>query len=563
MLVPYVNSMSSMKIIYATDIHEAYKTVQNLLRMTDADLYILAGDLLYSAFSSWDMAARFTDVQQSIFSWGASRGIAGRRYDIARHILENPATTADERALAQRFLDMTDLARRTMLGKYERFARIFRASGKTAIITIPGNYDMDLAHTALQPWDLHKKSISLQGLRISGYGGAPVFTPGIPDDLRVSFSEQLHDGRLTSEPYAFFMREKPDMILLHHPPYGYLDTLSTYGSIGSIGIRDFIDQSEVSLVLSGHMHGDWGAVFRHGKVFINPSNFGRVVEINRIKRGGYFAEFYVAGKAFTGGMLRQIEGNRIVDVEQCVLTGGKFRLLVMDLKRYRYLSNIKKRQKHIRAIRLFNRLRGFFQKYETAATRTRIAVMEQLAQALEDEGHAVAFHLLGSLNFGMAEDTSDIDIVVYFRDEQLAVPDDVAYPVPDYVTAKLEELKARGLGLSICDCLNLARIEEAIRREDTASLLLQRFIFYYTTCRCVHAKFIKEVENMLMHKQAFRFKMENELQQVFRMMISSFRHAFSFKKYQMRLQEKGMTVPPYIEELIWEYLEYRDEKGGT
>jgi hypothetical protein len=80
------------------------------------------------------------------------------------------------------------------------------------------------------------------------------------------------------------------------------------------------------------------------------------------------------------------------------------------------------------------------------------------------------------------------------------------------------------------------------------------------TCRCVNAEPIKEVENLLTNMQPFRFEVEGELTEVFRMMISSFRHSFSFKKYQMRLHEKGLTVPPYIEEKIWEYLEYREEK---
>ena len=54
------------------------------------------------------------------------------------------------------------------------------------------------------------------------------------------------------------------------------------------------------MVLSGHMHEDWGAMFRDGKVFINPSNFGRFVEIKRIKRGGYFAEFFIEEKGVQG-----------------------------------------------------------------------------------------------------------------------------------------------------------------------------------------------------------------------------------------------------------------------
>ena len=66
-----------MKIIFASDIHEAYTNLSRLFRDTDADLYIIAADLIYCAFSSWEKAARFTEMQQQIFSLGISRGIHG------------------------------------------------------------------------------------------------------------------------------------------------------------------------------------------------------------------------------------------------------------------------------------------------------------------------------------------------------------------------------------------------------------------------------------------------------------------------------------------------------
>ncbi len=549
-----------MKIIYASDIHEAYGTLGKLFRETEADLYIIAGDLLYNAFGSLEQATRFTELQQFMRSWCLSRAIGCGHGAAAREIIASPSAQDSERQAAQEFLRMTDIARRTMLRKYARLADIFSASGKPCIITIPGNYDMDLSLTALSPWDLHRKSMALGGVKISGYGGAPVFTPGIPEDLQVKFREEPGGNPHSSEPYCFFSREQPDIIVVHHPAYGYLDRLASYGSIGSIGMRDFVDHGSVRVVLSGHMHEDWGALFRDGRVFINPSNFGRFVEIQRVKRGGHFVEFFIEGKEFRGGMLRQLEAGKIYDVEQCVLRGGKFRLQVADLKRYRSLANIRKREKHIRAIRLFNRLRGFFQKYETQESRKRVEALVQLCEALEREGHEVAFHLLGSLNFGMAEETSDVDAVLYFRDDALRAPDDVSCPAPDYVQEKIEALKAGGVVVSICDCLNFAGIEEAIRREDVESLQLQRFIFYDSTCRCVNSRMIREVEHLFAKNDWLRAVVEQELAQYFRMLISSFRHAYSFKKYQERLRDKGMTVPPYIEELIWQYLQ-RTEKG--
>jgi Icc-related predicted phosphoesterase len=550
-----------MKIIFASDIHEAYTNLSRLFRNTDADLYIIAGDLIYCAFSSWEKAARFTEQQQQIFSLGIRYGIKGTREDIAQALITHLPASDQDKTLADDYLKMAAESRRTMLKKYERMARIFSSSGKPRIITLPGNYDMDLAHTALAPWDLHRKSLLLNGIKISGYGGAPVFTPGIPENLQVKFNERLDNATLYSEPYQFFQQEAPDVMLVHHPAYGYLDRLAVYGSIGSIGLRDFVDQSNVRIILSGHMHEDWGAIFKQGKIFINPSNFGRVIEIKRIKRGGYFLEIQMEGKEFIGGTQRQIEGGAVFDIEKSILRNGKFRLQVIDLKRYRYLSNITRREKHIRAIRIFNRLRGFFQKYETPASSSRIEELLKITESLDTAGHEVAFHLLGSLNFGMAEETSDLDAVLYFRDQQLKAADDVSHPVPDYVQEQLAALKAQGLVVSICDCLNLAGIEQAIRREDVESLLLQRFIFYASTCRCINGRVIREVEHMLATRDWIRVKVEQELEQYFRMLISSFRHAYSFRKYQERLREKGMTVPPYIEELIWQYLQRTEKKS--
>jgi len=79
-----------VKIIFASDIHESFINLKKLFRMTQADLYIIAGDLLYSAFPSWELAARFTELQQRAYSWGLSHGLTGARFDMAREMVEAP-----------------------------------------------------------------------------------------------------------------------------------------------------------------------------------------------------------------------------------------------------------------------------------------------------------------------------------------------------------------------------------------------------------------------------------------------------------------------------------------
>ena len=83
--------------------------------------------------------------------------------------------------------DMTAEAALTMQKKYARLARLFEAADCKQIVTIPGNYDMDLSQTALSAWNLHEKMLSVNGVSIAGYGGAPVFTPGVPENLTVAY----------------------------------------------------------------------------------------------------------------------------------------------------------------------------------------------------------------------------------------------------------------------------------------------------------------------------------------------------------------------------------------
>ena len=285
-----------MKIIFASDIHEAYTNLSRLFRNTDADLYIIAGDLIYCAFSSWDKASRFTEQQQQIFSLGIRHGIQGAREDIAQALITHLPASDHDKTLADDYLKMAAEAQRTMLKKYERMAQIFSSSGKPRIITLPGNYDMDLSRTALAPWDLHRKSLLLNGIKISGYGGAPVFTPGIPENLQVKFNERLDNATLYSEPYQFFQQEAPDVMLVHHPAYGYLDRLAVYGSIGSIGLRDFVDQNNVRIILSGHMHEDWGAIFKSGENIYQPVKFRPCYRDQTDKKGRLFYGIPDGGK---------------------------------------------------------------------------------------------------------------------------------------------------------------------------------------------------------------------------------------------------------------------------
>ena len=544
-----------MRIVYLTDIHDAFKNLEQVMQMTNADIYLIAGDLIYSLFPSYAKAWNFIELQDYFLKIKKDTALDGSLYKIAKDIIRLENRGTEEQTLkAVAYVMLSDDAQRRLRLKYERLATIFSKFGGKQIAVIPGNYDMDLNFTALRNWNLHHKSMEFDNMKISGYGGAGVVTPGVPDHLIVPFNEEHRDGKLLSEPYNFFKNEKPDILLIHQPPYGFMDTVPQYGNIGSVGIRNFIDESPPHIVLSGHLHEAWGCRYYQGTFFLNPSNFGRYVEVNRVKKGGYFFDLIIENKEFQVATLRKLEGTSILDLADYMLTEGELRKLILDEYHINKLSSQTQRESHIRSISRFRRVKKFFLGHETEVSRRMIRELRMIYRELKERGMRVAFDLLGSLNFGIANSGSDIDLIVYLRGEECLPDPNDACIIPLPLQAVFDELKKHHLEIEVCDSLDLDRVQKAILAEDLNDAHLQRFAFYRTTCRPVNLRLIKEVENLLLLRPTLQRKLEASVREYIRIMISSVRHIYSFKKYQSRLIEKGIKMPEEIADLLSKYL---------
>ena len=85
---------------------------------------------------------------------------------------------------------------------------------------------MDLKYTSLHEQDLHLHWYQLDHLRIAGYGGADVWTAGIPERYIVKYRAGIGVDDKHNEMYRFFKAVKPDIIVTHQPPYGIHDGVS-------------------------------------------------------------------------------------------------------------------------------------------------------------------------------------------------------------------------------------------------------------------------------------------------------------------------------------------------
>jgi len=542
-----------MRLIFATDIHHGFRGVADLLARTEADITILAGDLVSRAFYRYATAWRFMELQQTLRKYRNSVGKEASLYDVAHHLQK---TTHDRtlRSHAEEYLQVAGKAEVFLRRSYDRLEQVLRQFPDRAIYVLPGNYDMDLKHTSLGKRDLHLEVITSECLRLAGYGGARVNTPGMPDHLQVPFRENMTTEGLQSEPLAFFRETRPDILVLHEPPYGFFDLIPRLGHAGSQGIRTYVDEFPVQVVLSGHYHENWGGQCKDNTCFFNPSNFGRAESIPRARPGGYFLEMIIDEHGLEVGTLRRVEKGEVRDIIDYRATEDGLDTIILDERRYGRMGGSVPRVSHIRPIRQLQQIRSFFLQHETAETMELVHQLREVYRDIAKQGMEVAFDLLGSVSYGMAEKGSDMDLVVYLREKDCMLDDLDTCKIPRPLAAVFKALEERELSIEVCDSLDLDRVRRAIQQEDGQDGQLQRFIFYRIVCRPVNLRLIKGVENLLLGKERFRKEVEKDLKGYLEILVSSVRHVSSFEKYKSRLRERGIPLAPDVEDAIRHYL---------
>lgn len=548
-----------MEIIYITDVHGARAHVEKLLEVTFADLYIISGDLIYSPFYSPNTGMRFLELQDA-FHLMRQKDAPGMIIEDYVRMLLNKGPSDDLKSQAEEYLRLSERALKVMSEKYRMMENLFSMIRKAPVIVLPGNYDMDLSPTVLGHRQIHKKVVEIGGLRIAGYGGANIRTAGIPEEGMVRFIE----NKDYSEPYEFLTKEKPDIIVCHQPPYGHFDHIASFGSIGSRGLEKAIDEINPLVVFSGHVHEDFGCAYSNGTFFTNPSNFGAVETVDgKFMEGGYYAKVSIEDKTVQKVILKRVEEYRPYDIVDYLPDNGGLKVIVIDEARFKGLKENKHDElskptpvSHVEEIKLFNAVKHFFRHYESTETNERIKFLKKVALTMEAKGQPIAFDLVGSTLFGMAEKGSDIDIVVYYIDKPSV--GDADKNIEDRIekfSRILKELGSDQYQVEIVDAINLKDVEKAIAEEDFQSSITGRFIFYRAICRPVHHRVIRGYEAMLESKENYRKEMEASMREVINTLVRTSRHFESFKKYESRLIDLDVPIPQPIRKRLKQYFQ--------
>jgi Icc-related predicted phosphoesterase len=151
-----------MKIIYLADVHGDFLRVKDLLAVTDAQVYIVAGDLIDRPFFTEEMAARYRELQSYFFRLQPRMGNEGiDTDDFVEDLLRQTDLPGDILANAREYQEATIRARRVLQQKYKVLESILSLKRNSLVFCLPGNYDLDLQYTSLHNRDLHVIGITL------------------------------------------------------------------------------------------------------------------------------------------------------------------------------------------------------------------------------------------------------------------------------------------------------------------------------------------------------------------------------------------------------------------
>ena len=133
---------------------------------------------------------------------------------------------------------------------------------KRPVYAVPGNCDpRDFPSAASDvATDMHGRAVTVNGVRIAGLGGS---NPTIFD---TPFEISEEDILNSLDPIC----EGADVLMLHAPALGHLDTIPSGMMVGSISVKAVVDRHRPIAVLSGHIHEARGIKESDGTLFLNP-----------------------------------------------------------------------------------------------------------------------------------------------------------------------------------------------------------------------------------------------------------------------------------------------------
>ncbi len=542
-----------MKIIYLADVHGDFPRVKDLLAVTDAQVYIVAGDLIDRPFFTEEMAARYRELQSYFFRLQCRMGDGGTDMDdFVEDLLRQTDLPNDILANAREYQEKTVRARRVLQQKYKVLETILSLKRNSLIFCLPGNYDMDLQYTSLHSRDLHRHWYYVADLRIAGYGGADVATPGIPHRYAVPYNAD----RGMSEMYRFFKETRPDIVVTHKPAHGVHDRVLPMGESGSLELRRFCEENHVPLCLTGHIHEQWGFEEIEGTVYLNPSNFGEVPEPGgRVAEGGFFYDIETKGRQIARVTLSKLVGRTVHQVAVYTRRKGAWTKYVLDPERFGALLRGKNHdwretQSKDRHVEIKKNMKWFFPGSATDGELQ--AVLGEINHFASDLKYrfevSLSADFLGDVHGPDSPPSPPLDIILYLRCG--SSPGPPKFQQKDNGRPRcLEVVEMTRSALSphpyvrVADWVDLDVVSRSLAERDYECDALLRFAAYRVAGRRILDDGAASVERELDADRAFRGEVEGTGHAYMEIFRNVAERVENMKVFETRLRELGIAAP--------------------
>ncbi|PJZ69743.1 hypothetical protein CH373_11130 [Leptospira perolatii] len=210
-------------------------------------------------------------------------------------------------------------------------------------------------------------------------------------------------------------------------------------------------------------------------------------------------------------------------------------------------------------------LKSKYRNYDTKEALKRMQAFRIALKELEDKGFRTGVEILGSINFGIVEPSSDVDcILLHYCDlhKDQECPEycpNFLYESEEIKTSLRVRLKDEHLKVEFLDCINLRMVEKALESGNLKDHeVLRRLLFYRTIGRPVNRPlFIPYCEKLEENDEYIKEILEWG-SDALRSYLGTSRHRFSFSKYNERIESFGLQLPGGLKEELESYLEESD-----
>ncbi len=137
------------------------------------------------------------------------------------------------------------------------------------VLFVPGNHDLPDPPIALDRCNADRRSKTIEGIEIVGFGGAGPTRFGFPYEWTESQAEAALAALLADR------ESGPEILLSHSPPLGTgLDRTRRGQQVGSGAVKRWIGRARPGLFVCGHIHEAWGVEMVEGVPCLNAGALG-------------------------------------------------------------------------------------------------------------------------------------------------------------------------------------------------------------------------------------------------------------------------------------------------